>query len=352
MKFYRQSIALFFTAAIAAGCGNKNDSSRVDIASPVSVTELKPSSISKYITTSGTARATFEVDLKSEMAGNYALSVNPATGSPFKLGDKVSKGQVVVTLDNLEYENGIAIDAKKLSLDLALQEQQKQKELYEKGGVTLSELRNTEVKVTNAKYEYENAQIRLSKRKIIAPISGTIVTLPYYTPGSMVESGSPMISIMDYSKMFVDINLPESAINETKVGQGALITHYTLLYDTIPGSISELSPAVSMDTRTFAGKLLIDNKKLLLRPGMFVKADIMVDRVDGAIVIPKNTVMSNRRRKYVFIIEKNTAVMRDIKTGIEDEDNIQILDGLKENDNLVTRGQETLREDSKVKIQK
>ena len=85
---------------------------------------------------------------------------------------------------------------------------------------------------------------------------------------------------------------------------------------------------------------------------MFVKADIVVDHADSTIVIPKDVVLSNRNRKFVYIVEKNTAIMRNIKTGLEDNDNIQVLEGLNVNDNLVTRGFETLRDQSKVKVQK
>ena len=157
---------------------------------------------------------------------------------------------------------------------------------------------------------------------------------------------------MNYSKMVMEINLPESAINEVQPGQEVFITHYTLPNDTIRATVSELSPAISAETRTFKGKLLIDNNKLKLRPGMFVKADIVVKKAEGTIVIPKEIVMSNRNRKYVYIVEKGFAKVRDIKTGIEDNDNIEVLRGLKVEEQLVVRGYETLRENSKVKIQK
>ena len=150
----------------------------------------------------------------------------------------------------------------------------------------------------------------------------------------------------------MDINLPESSINDVKTNQKVLISHYTLPYDAINGTIGELSPEISTETRTFQGKLWIDNNKLLLHPGMFVKADIIVDHADSTIVIHKDVVLSNRNRKFVYIVEKNTAIMRDIKTGLEDNDNIEVLEGLKVNDNLVTRGFETLRNESKVKVQK
>jgi hypothetical protein len=78
----------------------------------------------------------------------------------------------------------------------------------------------------------------------------------------------------------------------------------------------------------------------------------VVDQADRSIIIPKEAVMSNRQRKYVYIVEKNTAVLRDIKTGLEDENNIEVLDGLNVNDNLVVKGFETLKENSRVKVQR
>ena len=345
-------IHLFLVSLMIAACNNQPQGSQNDIATPVSVMELKKGSISKLVYTTGTAQAVFGAELVSQMSGNYLLQINPRTGKPFKLGDKANKEQIIIRIEDKAYENSIAIDAKELNLEIALQEQSKQKALYEKGGVTLLEMRNTEVKVTNARLEVENARLNLEKREIRAPFDGVIVNLPHYTDNVKVEQGKPMLGIMDYARMYMDINLPESAINYVKANQPAYITHYTLPDDTLRGVISELSPAISAETRTFKGKLLIENNSLLLRPGMFVKANIVVDKADSAIIIPKESVMANRQQKYVYIIEKNTAVMRRIKTGMEDENNIEALDGLNVNDNLVIKGYETLKENSKVKVQK
>ena len=285
---------------LTAGCNNQPQNTQNDIATPVSVTKLKKGSISKLVNTTGTAQPTYGVTLNSEMSGLYKLQTNPRTGKPFKLGDIVSKGQLIVRLEDREYENGIAIDAKELSLEIAEQEQVKQKALYEKGGVTLSEMRNTEVKVTNARYDYENGKLNLEKMNVKAPFDGVIVDLPHYTSDVRIEQGKPIVGIMDYARMYMDINLPESAIGYVKADQPVYITHYTLPKDTIP----------------------------------------------------KDVIQSNRRVKYVYIVEKNTALLRELKTGLEDDKNIQILEGLKENDNLVVKGFETLKENAKVKVQK
>jgi RND family efflux transporter MFP subunit len=346
--------SLLSTAIVVllTACNNQPQSNQNDIETPVSVQELKKGSISKLINTTGTAQATYSVELNSEMSGMYKLQNNPRTGKPYKLGDTVKKGNVVICLEDKEYENGIALEAKKLSLEIAEQEQSKQKALYEKGGVTLSEMRNTEVRVTNARYDLENANINLEKMNIKAPFDGVIVSLPHYSLNSRVEQGRPMVGIMDYARMYMEVNLPESTIGYMKANQPVYITHYTLPDDTLSGVISELSPAISIETRTFKGKILIDNSTLKLRPGMFVKADVVVDKADSVIIIPKDVILSSRNRKYVYIVEKNTAIVRNIQTGLEDEDNIQVTEGLNENDNLIIRGYETLRENSRVKVLK
>ena len=353
MKQYHITIAVsLLTAILLNGCNNRPQNSPNDIATQVSVLELKKGSISKLINTTGTVQPTYGVTLNAEMNGHYKLQVNPKTGKPFKMGDIVSKGQLIVLLEDDEYVNGIAIDAKKLSLEISLQEQTKQKALYEKGGVTMSEMRNTEVKVTNARYDYENAKLNLEKMKVKAPFDGVIVELPHYTTDVRVEQGKPVVGLMAYGKTYMNINLPESAIRYVKESQPVYVTHYTLPGDTLKGKISELSPAISAETRTFKGKILIDNDQLKLRPGMFAKANIIVDKADSSIVISKDAVLSNRYQKYVFIVEKNVAKIRNISTGLEDENNIEVVEGLSENDNLVVKGFETLKDNAKVKIQK
>ena len=344
-------LAIVMLIALVA-CNTQPQSNQNEIETPVSVKELKLGSISRLINTTGTALATYSIELNSEMTGDYNLQANPRTGKPYKLGDTVKKGQVIIKFKNREYENSIAIEAKKLSLEIAEQEQVKQKELFEKGGVTLSDMRNTDVRAMNAKIDLDNAEINIDKMNVVAPFDGVIVSLPHYTTDSRVNQGSAMVGIMDYVNLYMDINLPESAIEYVKPNQAVRITHYTLPDDTLQATISELSPAISTETRTFKGKVLINNKELKIRPGMFVKADIVVDRADEAIIIPKDVIISNRNRKYVFVIERNTAITRIIKTGLEDEENIQVIEGLNENENLVIRGHETLRDNSRVKILK
>ena len=343
------ALSLFFLTA----CNNRPQTGPNDVEMTVSVRELKPTgSINKLVNTSGTALANLSVNLNSEMSGHYNLQNNPRTGKSFKLGDAVKKGDLIIRLEDKEYENNIRIESRKLSLEIAEQEPIKQKELLEKGGATPSQVKNAEIQATNARYDLANANLNLEKMNVIAPFDGVIVDLPHYSSEAKLASNQPMVSIMNYSNLFMEISLPESAIGTIQVNQPVYITHYTIPYDTLRGVISEMSPAISSETRTFKAKILINNSELKLRPGMYVKGDVIISRAENAIVIPKSVVLTQRNRRYVFIVERNVAVSRNLTVGIENEDYLEVLDGLYENDQLIIRGYETLRENSRVKILK
>ncbi len=333
-----------------AACGNQGSQINNELAIPVSVADVIKKPIVQYISTTGTANAASQALLSTEMAGIYRLGKNPKKGSEYRLGDIVEKGQVLITLENPELSNTIAIATKKLNLDISALENQKQKSLYEKGGVTLRELKNSEVALAQAATDYENAKIQLAKMEIIAPFRGTIVDLPQVTNGTHINANTAVVTLMDYSKLLMDINLPEKNIASIHVDQDVSITNYTLPKDTLAAKINDLSPVVSTETRTFKGRLVIDNPELKLRPGMFVKADIEVARRDSAIVISKEIIVSGNRGKTVFIVEKGAVRERIITTGLETETAIEVIEGLKKNERVVVKGFETLRNNSKVKI--
>ncbi len=348
IKLYH-SVILFALLGLVA-CNNQSADSVAEIAIPVSVEDLKLGFIEQTISTTGTVTATQEATLTTEMAGRYMLVTNSRTGKPFMLGDQVTKGQVIVELQDEEYVNSLGMEAKELNLKISEQNYTKQESLFDKGGVTQSELSNAEVSAVNARDSYELAKIQLEKMKVRAPFNSVITKLPYFTQGNRVASGTEVVSLMSYEKLQLEVNLPEKYINQLEQGQQVRVMNYTLPEDTLQGEVKALSPAISTETRTFTGKLSIDNDELKLRPGMFVQAEIILDRKDSVIVIRKDVIISNQRGKTVFIVEQGTAEQKQVTLGYEDQDRVEITSGLKANDRLVVKGFETLRARSKVKI--
>jgi len=348
MKIIKLAIPVFLIAITA--CSNQNSDTQTEVASPVSVTDIKYGSIEKTISTTGTVSSVKEVSLSTKIAGDYILKTNPRTGHLFVLGDQVYDNQTIIAIEDAEYLNGIGLEAKKLNLDISNQEYKQQKSLFEKGGVTQSDLSKAEVSKVNANNSYELAQIKLGDMSVKAPFQGVITGLPYFTQNTRVSSGTSVVTIMDYSKLLLDVSLPEKYINTIEKNMKIRAMNYTLPDDTLSGIVTDLSPAISSTTRTFTAKLRINNDNMKLRPGMFVRTDIILDHKDSVIVIPKEIVNSSNNGKYVFIVNKGTAESKRVKTGYQDNDNIEIISGLNINDQLIIKGYETLRDRSKVKV--
>jgi len=346
----KTTIILLIGLIILAGCRPRTQNITTDVAIPVKVGELKLKSIEQYLNTTGTVFSTQEILLKSEMAGRYKVLTNPKTGRPFALGDIVDQNQELIGLEDEEYVNNIAIDAKKLNLTIAKQEFENQKPIFDLGGITQKDYTNSESSFINAQYSYDNGLLQLAKMKIKAPFKGVIVELPYFTEGTKIPSGSDVIKLMNYSKLLLEVNMPEKDINTVKVNQVVRILNYTLPNDTIVGRITQLSPVINPDTRTFLGNIIVDNPKLLLRPGMFVRAEIITARKDSIIVIPKDIILSKTRGKSVFIVDQGTSIERRVTFGLENPEEVEIVNGLNVDERLVIEGFETLRNRSKVSI--
>lgn len=352
-SYIKNTIAISLISSLAfVSCKSGNYRDYQEMETPVTTEDVSKGSIKQFVTSTGTAYAAKTVELSTETAGKYKVLINPKTGKKYKMGDLVEKGAVIIELEDKEYVNGIQYKSKELSLDLAEKEWKAQKNLFKKGGVTQKDVTNAENSYINAEYALDNAKISLEKLKIRAPFRGVIVALPYFTEGNKIKSGEKVLQVMDYSKMYMEVKFSEKNISNIAVGQSAIITNYTLKEDTLRGKITQISPAVNPETRSFNGFLEIYNPKHLLRPGMFVKADITTESKKNIIVIPKNVVLKSSRGKYVYVVERKRAMEKLIETGLESDDKIEVTKGLELNQRLIVTGYEMLHNTAKVKILK
>lgn len=335
-----------------SACRQPDMSMTTSVEVPVSVIEVEKSSIEEYINTTGTVYAMKEVTINSEMAGEYHLQTNPRTGKPYALGDFVAEGAVIIKIEDEEYVNNLRTRSKKVDYEISKQEYEKQQSLYEKGGATLRELKNAEISLINSEYDVESSEIDLAKMKIVAPFAGEIASLPYFTEGTKIASNTELVQLVDYKKLYLEPQLPEK--NFANVGKGlkVYITSYTNPYDTLIGQVTQLSPVIDPDARTFKTFVEIGNPDSRLLPGMFVKADLVMNSSENTIVIPKDIVVSRNRQRFVFVVDKGVAQQRAIAVGLEGDKNLEVTSGLSVGETIVSRGFETLRDGSRVKVLK
>ncbi|WP_162198250.1 efflux RND transporter periplasmic adaptor subunit [Geofilum rubicundum] len=271
---------------VLAACQNRSSRFNMDVAVDVTVQTVSAGPVREMVTVTGDLMPAASVTLKNEMSGTYLLQNNPATGQPFKMGDPVDKGMVVIKLEDKAYRNTTNIEGERINLEIAEQEYEKHQALFEKGGVTRRELVNAEKNLVTARKTYENAQLNLDKMSVKAPFNGVITALPYYSQDVKIEQGQEMVGIMDFDQLVLDITLPAQAFGKVVAGQEALITNYAASSDTIEGVVTQLSPVLNVETRSFKGRMSVTNHNQLLRPGMFVNADIVVQQKDSVLTVP------------------------------------------------------------------
>lgn len=333
-----------------AGCGSPDTVGQSDVEVPVSVEQVANRPIEEYVIATGTVNATRDATMKTETEGFYRLAQNPATGRKFALGDRVRRDRVVVYVDNPELENQIRIESKDLALETSKREYEKQQSIFEKGGVTESELKTAERNFLDSRLDYENAKIQLAKLNIIAPFDGVIVDLPYFTRGVKINANTEVFRVMDYSKLNMEVNLPGKLLGKVTEGQNTRVENYAVPDKKLEGKITQVSPALDSESRTFKAWMDIPNPEGVLRPGMFVKAEIVTARADSTVVIHKDIIITSRNRKTVYVVSRGIAQERKITTGLENPEEVEVTEGLKVDERLVVKGFETLRNGSKVKI--
>ncbi len=346
----KQILIATFVLLILAACGNQSQRFNMDVAVDVTVKTVTAGPVREMVTVTGDLMPAASVSLKNEMSGTYLLQNNPSTGKPFKMGDPVQKGMVIIQLEDQAYRNTTNIEGERLNLEISEQEYEKQQALYEKGGVTRREVVNAERTLVSARQTFENAQLNLDKMSVKAPFNGVITALPYYSQGVKIEQNQDMVGIMDFDQLVLDITLPAQAFGKVAPGQKSLITNYSASSDTAQGMVTQLSPVLDVATRSFKGRMTVTNENNQMRPGMFVNAAIIVQQKDSVLTVPPEVVLSQMGGRFVYIVEGETAKKRIVQVGLETKDRIEIIDGIQVGEQIVVKGFETLRDGSKVKI--
>jgi RND family efflux transporter MFP subunit len=183
-----------------------------------------------------------------------------------------------------------------------------------------------------------------------ASISGHLTGLTDATEGTLVNQNTLIGKIMDYSQVLVDLKIPNSQIVAVTLGQTVRVRNYAFPDRTFSGRTTGVDPALDPATRTFRVVATVENPELLLRPGMFVEAEIVTESREDVVLVPRELVLTRRNRKVVFVEEEGRAQMRDVETGLEDRERVEILEGVDTGERLITSNYETLRPRTRVRV--
>ena len=284
-------------------------------------------------------------------AENDAQVVARSTGILEKIlveeGDMVKKGQLLAQLD-----------VEQLSLEvaqLAATSKKLKKELDRQSSLFSKKLTSSDA-LDRARFEYQsqNAQYKLSKLKlnyasIRAPIDGMIIERNVKA-GNLIKNNDALFKIVDPSSLVAVMFLPEKEMANIKTGQTILLDVDALNGKVISGTVDRIRPSIDITTGTFKVVAKLDNPNFQLQNGMFGKVEVVFDMHFDSLLLEQQAVITQDNRSHVFVVKDNKAIQTPVKIGFKHNDIVEITEGLSENDQVITTGQQILKHETKIEI--
>ncbi|TYQ16001.1 UNVERIFIED_CONTAM: RND family efflux transporter MFP subunit [Acetivibrio alkalicellulosi] len=407
----KKSILLLLMAGIiiiAAGCSStaSTSESNEERAISVSVSNVQKNSLEKTQNITGQAKPSKEINVIAQLPGKVS-QVN------VRLGDQVNKGQVIFTIDdkdirlqlaqaeaalnvarvNVQRAEGGALELQMAQLESSLKsaeinlnDAQKMyedtKTLYENGMVSKQNLDGVQTRYELAKEQFQTArtakeltEARINKENLEASraqlrqaeaaynvaksqLENTIVTSPVdgyismlnVNAGELVSSAMPAATVVEISEIFVDINVVENIVNQLKVGDKYNVYIRSVQQEPFIGEIMSVSPNADPRTQSYLTRLKVSNENKLIKGGMAAQVEIVTYATDEVLTVPIESVVNQNGRNYIYIVEEDKALRKEVTTGASNDSLMEIMGDVKDGDRVVVRGQNFLKDNSKVTV--
>lgn len=408
-RFARQCrpIHLLLPIILLSACSSKKEAEPQPLVS-VQVAPVKQQSISQTITTDSVLYPISQATITPKISA-------PVLKSYVQRGSKVHKGELLVTLENKDlaaaaeenrgnYEqaqaaasiainNSVPEEVQKAELDTKaakenLDAQQKiydsRKNLFQQGAIARKDLdtaavalvqaraqydvaqkhlaglqavgHQQEIKSANATLvaaqgKYQGAQAQLQYSEIRSPIDGVVTDGPLY-PGMVPQAGAPLITVMNLSQMIARAHIPQSQAVLLKKGDDASVKVGGSDAD-IKGKVTLVSPALDPGSTTVEVWVQAPNPDGVLKAGSSASLTIVAKTVPKALVVPAAAVLTDEdgKKSLMVVGSDSIAHKRDVETGIQTADSVQIVNGVKPGEQVVSTGAYGMADNTKVKIE-
>jgi multidrug efflux pump subunit AcrA (membrane-fusion protein) len=211
-------------------------------------------------------------------------------------------------------------------------------------------LKSAEGQLASAEGKYKGAAAQVSYSEIRSPISGVVTDRPLFA-GETAAAGAPLITVMDTSSLLAKTHLAQSLAQRMKVGDEASVT-VPGLAEPITAKVSLISPALDPGSTTVEVWLKIDNKSGTLKVGTPVKVSITGKTVEKAWKIPSSSIVTAQdgSKSVMLVGADGIAHRKAVTLGVQDADDVQVIDGLSATDFVITGGAYGLDDGAKVKV--
>ena len=302
----------------------------------VKVVKAKRKTFASYLEFSGTLFSEKSANIAPDVAARVLkYSVNK--------GDYVHKGDVLAIMDSTQYVQA------KAQYENAAKSYHRMLKLKETKTIDQQTFEQVEAGYIAAKAAYEFMK---GNYKVKAPFDGFITEKiknvgEVYMPMSFSPAGPAILRLVNIDYLRVKLHVSDADINKIKVGQKAIITAESYPNQQFEGKVSFVSQEADVMSGMFTVEVSINNKDHRLKSNQFVNVVIIIEEQKDALVIPKEALI---KKSVVFVVNNNIAEKRIVKTGIESEDEIQVVSGVSEGETVIISGNVGLKDGTKVSI--
>ncbi|MFT3919317.1 efflux RND transporter periplasmic adaptor subunit [Cloacibacterium sp.] len=307
----------------------------------VNVVTVQYESINTDYTANGTFLPKQEMNQSSEISGRI---VNVLV----KEGSRVGAGQTLATIKR----DAIDVDVSQAQNNLqnAIIDNQRYENAYKTGGVTKQQLDNSRLQLKNAQAALRAQSVRISDTSIRAGISGTI-NKKMVEPGTVVSPGTPMFEIVNINSLKLSVLVDESQVGKIQLGQQVAINVNVLPEDSFSGRITFIAPK-SDASLNFPVEIEVQNRGNL-KAGMYATAIFQTNNgaeTQNMLTVPATAFVNGVSSGQIFVAQNGVAKLIKVTPGKVYGDKVQILNGLKNGDQVITSGQINLDNGSKINI--
>ena len=288
---------------------------------------IKPTQLSDLRNTNGTLRPDEEVDLSFETSGKI-INIRFTEGTRVKKGDllaKINDKPLQAQLEKLMAQQKLS-EAKEFRQRSLLDRDAISKESYDQ---IVTELQTIQADINLVK-------ARISETELRAPFDGEI-GLRYLSEGSYANPSTKIAKLIKISPLKLEFSIPEQYADEIKIG---FPVSFTVVgnNNVFSAKVYAVDPKVELTTRTIVLRALYDNKNEELKSGRYAAVSLLLSQIENAIAIPTEALVPEMEGEIVYVYRKGKAAVVKVGIGLRTESQIQVVDGLKFGDTLLTTG--------------
>ena len=303
----------------------------------VEAVAVQAATIDEAVTAVGSLRAAESVVLKSELSGRIARI-------SFADGARVDQGDELIALESSVPQ--AQVQQARAERDLAVAKLKRTQDLFDKKFLSAAALDDAKASEQIAQAKLALAQATLDKMTLRAPFSG-VVGIRQVSVGDYIKEGVELVNIEDTRSMKVDFRVPELILGRLRVGQNVALESDAAPGVAFPARVTAIDAAVDKDGRSLLLRAELRDAGRRLKPGMFVRARLVLETRPQALVVPEEAVVTAQGKLFVFKVVDGVAVNTPIEVGLRTQLNnkamVEIRSGLAPGDQVVTAGQIKIR---------